>query len=326
MCNLTFIVTISTSHRFTEQRVLIRVISTVVIPITEIAASQTLVAVGALCLSFLTGTIRTLDFICFVAISTIVFSIADQVFANASEVLALKLLVCALWIITVHFIRAIFAVVIIITAVLGLNTPPIVTPEKGRVTNMGCTHILIFIESITTVWVRVTHPLVAEALPVAAHKAVGFTGVVAGYTHLASVAQYVGHAICLGTLTLSLTVWSGVTAVTTAAIKRSTGVIVTFLPAGREDGNSHWTIQNSFHHDHHISPCVFFSPIHTMKSPVCPVHIMTKHSHGVGVDSGLYDDLSVLSIEVRSLYSVSQGICPVNHVLVVINRKPVGPA
>lgn len=89
------------------------------------------------------------------------------------------------------------------------------------------THILIFIESITTVWVRVTHPFVVEALSVAAHKAVGFTGVVAGYTHLASVAQFVGHAICLGTLTLSLTVWSWVTAVTTAAIKRSTGVIVT---------------------------------------------------------------------------------------------------
>lgn len=89
------------------------------------------------------------------------------------------------------------------------------------------THILIFIESIATVWVRVTHPLVAEALSVAAHKAVGFTGVVAGYTHLASVAQFVGHAIRLGTLTLSLTVWSGVTTVTTAAIKRSTWIIVT---------------------------------------------------------------------------------------------------
>lgn len=89
------------------------------------------------------------------------------------------------------------------------------------------THILIFIESVPTVWVRVTHPLVAEALSVAAHKAVGFTGVVAGYTHLASIAQFVGHAIRLGTLTLSLTVRGGVTAVTTAAIKWSTGVIVT---------------------------------------------------------------------------------------------------
>lgn len=39
---------------------------------------------------------------------------------------------------------------------------------------------------------------------------------------------------------------------------------LTFLPAGREDGNSHWTIQNSFHHDYHISPCVFFSSIHTI--------------------------------------------------------------
>lgn len=40
-----------------------------------------------------------MDFICFVAISTIVFSIADQALANASEVFALKLFICALWII-----------------------------------------------------------------------------------------------------------------------------------------------------------------------------------------------------------------------------------
>lgn len=39
---------------------------------------------------------------------------------------------------------------------------------------------------------------------------------------------------------------------------------LTFLPAGREDGYSHWTFQNSLHHDHHVRPCVFFSSIHTI--------------------------------------------------------------
>lgn len=51
---------------------------------------------------------------------------------------------------------------------------------------------------------------------------------------------------------------------------------LTFLPAGREDGNSHWTIQNSFHHDHHISPCVFFSPIHTIYN----ISFMEKYFKG----------------------------------------------
>lgn len=218
----------------TVNRILVGIISAVVVAIAEPIRFNADVCLLAFQVTRGARRVPWTPFVRFIrcrVVFTIIYSVTYLRHGDTALVITGEFTGGAGRVVTVQFVRAVLAVVFVITFPRAEDASPVVATELARVTRVKHAVFDIFVAVVSTIIISVAGPHPRNALPVGAIEFVRFACQVSCDAHPPIVDQ-----LCvLVTFAFGFARWSGVAALGASSIADVAGIDLALLSVQRED-------------------------------------------------------------------------------------------